>query len=333
MKSLVNKICKQLYKRENISEVVSYNFSKEIMNRGQQFLIIVKPECLMINEGVNTEQILTKLFEIFKQNYVYINSVLLVNGCFLKRDNLVEQQYSMLNKWAKTSFEQIPRNYQNIIKSKYDDRNIIGSFKFLDKHSEISVKELEILSHKKGSEKVGNGIYIFPYEADGERYGIINAFHPHQIEYLSQDNNYLLLLNCSSVTDYVRLADELIGFYIPEFAKKDSMRNFIYENRNLNIPNVSTFYNGFHISPSPLEGMFGIIRYWFRNENLADALKKTTLGVNLLETGMGVDEIIKMRENPIIFETNSTLFDMVEGKNMDYVINYVLENRNKLQYY
>ncbi len=92
---------------------------------------------------------------------------------------------------------------------------VIGAYSFLACHPQFTPASLEKIAHEKGSQKFGNGTYLLSLEHKGEKYQVINAFHPYQIEQFQLEQNTFAVLACSSSTDYSVLAEEMVGFFIP----------------------------------------------------------------------------------------------------------------------
>lgn len=327
-------VCECKNTRKKI-EVKDYKFNKNISEKKNQFLIMIKPESLEINNGVNTGEIIKETFRKFDEYDIQLNACYILSGNYLNENDLMEKQYSILNKGAKNGLLGIPGKYRHTIYENYSEYEILGAYEFLDKYSGISTEYLEKESHKIGSDKIGNGTYLLRYQIEDKKYGIINAFHPRQLEHFYDDDSVVVTMDCSSNTRYEDIALKMIGFFNPAKADKESLRYYLYNNKNtLCIKNVGIFLNGFHISPSPLEGMFATQRYCVENEIQSISLENTKLGSVLIKQGLSIEKICMLACNPYIEidgDVNS-LFDVCEGKDCDFIVKFIIDNYEMFEF-
>lgn len=288
-----------------------------------QFVILIKPECFMI--GVDYKTIIAALLEKCENHHISINGAYALNGVFIRKTGLIKEQYSALNEGAVNGLNQAPVYLVDIIRKKFGNVKIEGAYQFLEENPTITCKKLEELSHIKGSYKLGNGLYAFYFEEAATV--VINAFHPHQIEHFTNSDSVVIALICSSCYQYSKIGDYVIGNYNPQVAACNSMRYYIYINRNiLGLSRVNIFYNGFHISPSPLEGMFAVIRYAKKNGPGQIGVADTILGRYMLSHGYRQNDIEELSKNPYIKDNGKfrTLFDCAEENKDD--IQYVVKS-------
>ncbi|WP_151736048.1 hypothetical protein [Paenibacillus tengchongensis] len=313
----------------------SYKFTNHISDYRNQFLIMVKPECLSTLDGVDVRAIIGKLLELFNLHQVRINDCCAISGTYLKEHKLIELQYSILNKGAKQGLDGYTESYRKVVEQEYKDRTIIGAYPFLQTHTNISEETLEKNAHKVGSHKIGNGTYMLLFEDDTRKYGIINAFHPHQVLHFNKEEHAILTFDCSSNTDYHVLTSELIGVFNPSLAKKDSLRGFIYSHQEkLGLKNVGVFLNGFHISPSPLEGMFATMRYFTNENNRPVSVGETNLGLKLIDSGFSEEQILQLSKNPYVWFEGSeqSIYDIAEDKDTDFIVKFIKNNFSKFEF-
>lgn len=325
---------KECDKTSNKIELLKYNTTNKFIGLENQFLIMIKPECLNYKNGVCIDKILQTFFNKLEEFNVEVNSSSIINGKYLKEYKLIENQYSILNKGAKKGLNSIPKECIDLVKSKFNSISIMGAYDFISK-SGMSAAELEKISHERGSIKIGNGTYILLLEHDGKKFGIINAFHPNQLEHFYNVDNNIIVFNCSSNTNYEVLAKDLIGFFNPREANENSLRGYIFENsKDIGLENVGIFFNGFHISPSPLEGMFATVRYCIDNSGEQISILKTKLGKELHESGLSATDINMLSSNPYIKirNTMTSVFDICEGKDNEYIKKFILTNYKNFIY-
>lgn len=322
-------IAKEIYNAINLCSkndagnicVKKYEENLTMYKFENQFLILIKPESCEI-EQVNTSMILQYMIEKFNDKGINIHSCFVINGAHMRENAFIENQYFTLNKGAKYGYERLPLNYQKIVSEKFPNHKIVGAYQFLDMHPEYTIEKLEEIAHEIGSYKVGNGTYILNLSVAGTNYAIINAFHPHQVKHFQKNENVTVILECLSNLDYSELCDEVIGDFRPACAKGGSLRNYIYTHRaELNFSKVGTLYNGFHISPSPLEAMWAIDRYCIPVQYPIN-YDRFNIGKRLLASGCTPECLDSIRYNPSCSFDGElmSVFDVAERKNSTKII-------------
>lgn len=310
-------------------------YSKSMMQeKKNHFLIMMKPEIVDYINNVDVYAIINTMLEVFNIYNICINACYVAGGTFIKSNSLMEKQYSMLNRGSHTGLNSFASDFSNNVKRVYEGRKIIGAYEFITEYPEFSAERLEKISHEIGSQKIGNGLYLLKLDYNSNRYGIINAFHPHQLKYFNSETSKMVFCDCCSDTDYENLAQKVIGYYDPSSAACGSLRNTIYiKQKKLNILDVGIFHNGFHISPSPLEGMFATLRYgnvFLENISIED----TCMGKKLMDAGFSCKQIMEFQNNPYLLRNDQweSLFDISEGENEDYIIEFIKQNNNEFRY-
>lgn len=275
-----------------------------------QFIVMIKPEVLNIDAN-KYKKVIRKLLQGFDMYDVSMDAAFIMNGGYLEKKHLIESQYRNLNMGAKFGLKAL-NPYLNVrIRERYKNQDILGAYDFLKYNPSISCSELEEISHKIGSRKEGNGVYVFLFEKYNS--AIINAFHPHQIEHFYEKGNCTAVFICSSKTDYKMLQGKLVGNFNPKNAEEKSLRNYVFtHNDYFGIKNIGIFYNCFHISPSPLEGMFAVCRYCEDISRESFGYENTVLGKKLLESGYTMEKIDELKNNPLLRDKQTTLFDYLE---------------------
>lgn len=330
-KSLLSSI-----KQCGINEYIEvYPYKKEILqDKRNHFLVMMKPEVVDFNNNVHVDAIIDEIENAFERFNVNITACYVAGGKFIRNHSLMEKQYSMLNRGSHTGLKSFTPEFAKYVEQNYEGRKILGAYEFVNEFPEYTVEKLEKISHEIGSKKVGNGLYLLELNYRGNRYGIINAFHPHQLEHFNNDQSKMVFLECAADAEYEILAQEVIGFFDPSRAMEGSLRNIIYKKREqLNISEVGIFYNGFHISPSPLEGMFATLRYSSIFGGNID-IEDIPIGKKLLDYGFSKRQIVEFQRNPYLIKDNQwkSLFDIAEGENEEYIIEFIKQNHEQLCY-
>lgn len=323
---VIEKIYKSLDKvrNENIPSCdIAIPYGENWKNYSNQFVIIIKPECLY-SGNANTKEIIRLIIKNLIMNNIEVSSALTMNGKYITQNSIIENQYLMLNKYAHLGSAALHLSEMRKYDSKYENINVIGAFNFLELYgAHFNEADLERIAHQNGSEKIGNGLYLLHLKHDNISFGIINAFHPYQKKHFCNENSNLILLECNSNQPYWKLDEEIIGNFNPTNAKVNSIRSMLYKKQeNLGI-SISTMLNGVHVSPSPLEGLKALQLYY------SEDIIKTNLGKQLIDGGLNYIQIQNLLNNPFINEDDEciTLFDIIEGKDTKEIVEYLLEEK------
>ena len=229
------------YTNEKRIIVKEYCADNEILKYENQFIVLIKPECF---DGgiIDTPQILNEMIHKFKEYGVVIHSAAVINGDYIKKHRIAENQYYNLNYASNYGFEKLPVDYQKKLISLFPNHRILGAYQFLQMFPKYTVEELEKKSHEKGSIKIGNGNYALELQEDGSNYVVLNAFQPHQVKHFQKFDSVMVALECLSNEDYSILADSLVGNFNPKLAKQGSLRNYLYKNvKQLHLDEIGTF--------------------------------------------------------------------------------------------
>lgn len=206
---------------------VEDNDSNSCMN---QFLVILKPEICEIGEGIKTEEIIWHTLKTFSENGISVNAAHVFNDKYIRLHSIVENQYSILNIGSRLGLSHMSHIYQNRVKKLYGDHIIVGAYDFLQRFTFFTAESLEKIAHEVGSIKLGNGTYLLSIEQEGVKYGVINAFHPRQVEHFRREQNSMVVLECTSNTDYKVICEKIIGNFNPQDASEGSLRNYLFKN-------------------------------------------------------------------------------------------------------
>ncbi|WP_271003479.1 hypothetical protein [Listeria seeligeri] len=324
---IINKLFKslELVRKKNVpacDNAISY--SENGKKYSNQFIIMIKPECLY-SRNENTKEIIKLLINNLIKSNIEIGAAFSMNGRYIAQNSIIENQYFMLNKYAHLGLGSVPLNTVRNLESRVEKVNVIGAFNFLELYSDhFDEALLERIAHKNGSEKLGNGLYLLHLIHDNIPYGIINAFHPYQKKHFCNENSNLILLECYSNQPYWKLDEEIIGNFKPSDARENSIRSMLFRNQEKLGITINTMFNGVHVSPSPLEGLKALQLY-FKGIDIID----TNLGNQLVELGFNYNQIQNLLNNPYVIEGNKhvTLFDKVEGRDTEEILEYLSKEK------
>lgn len=321
--NIYENICDFIYSRQNVKTIMEIEEQNLIYEN--EFVLLIKPECFFKFEDnqKNIKEILAYIMNKLKHYNVNIVGSIIFNGKYAASRGIIENEYYILNKNARYGINHLATNNRQKIFRNYSDYIPIGAYGFLKLAPEYTAQSLELITETQLSDKIGNGTYVCPITYNNDKYAVINAFHPYQVEHFNSENNITLVLLCNTNTNYELLADSLVGFYSPEKAIEGSIRKYLYDRQTELGLYINNLYNAVHISPSPLEGILGFWRY---SSVIRNDISKTYLG-KALSNIIPYEKIEELVENPTINYNDKymDLFEVCERKNALEIIK-ILEN-------
>ncbi|MBJ8030410.1 hypothetical protein [Bacillus cereus group sp. N21] len=299
-----------------------YEFNLEQNMDVNQFIIMLKPELTMIEEGVNVKALLNRILSMLKEHKIKVKSARILSSSYLLQNNLMEKHYGMLNQVSKFGLEKMSIEARNRLFKKFpyaikDTKKVLGGHQFLSKHPNFSSYFLEVLTRNVKVNKLGAGIYAIEAVIDGEKYVILNPFHPCQVEWFTSPGKSVVLFECSSSREMKSIRRETIGATDPQDAVQGSIKHMLLkEQERFGLSNICTRFNGIHISPGPIEGMAGLIHY-FSDSKRTISFSETAFGNLLLRNGYSEKQIHSILENPEIQvgDRIGAIFELTEDCN------------------
>ena len=198
-----------------------------------------------------------------------------------------------------------------------DDLPVLGAHRFLDADPGFSPLALETLARNVPIVKLGSGTYAIRIEVGGRPRIVLNPFYPRQAEHFAKGGRAFIALECTSWRSTVEIRNQLVGSVDPATADHRSLRGVLFRSRrDFGLPVVSIAYNGFHISPGPLEGMFSILRLFGAPWWSPIPLGATAFGASLLARGFDQSKILALADNPEIHSAEGLVpvFDVTEER-------------------
>ena len=190
-----------------------------------------------------------------------------------------------------------------------DEYKPYGGNEFLAAHPNYDAHSLDALWSTKKSKRVRGGFYVADYEADGEKFVLVNAFHPVQLLHFTEPSHRIVLLLIHSDTDWATLRGDLIGATNPENAAAGSIRGMLFADpAKYGFESVGSGNNGVHLSAGPFEGMAEIINFLGNLFDLDVSAEPPLLLQKLQAAGLSQAQALKATENPTI---------EVDGKSSD----------------
>lgn len=296
-------------------------YYKEVVGENE-FLFFIKPELTLKANTQSFDTILQIILERIEQFHLRIQNIRILNASYLDKQAIIAQHYGVINKLSSDIQQFISTEAKNkfeaIYKQPFSSSKVLGSLEFMRSYPEFSATTLSYLWQNSPTEKLAASIYSQKLILDGKTVFLINGFHPRQLEHFIASGRFIITMTLKGDIDWSLARNNFIGTTNPAEAEPGSIRRELLEKKEmLQLENVSSSWNGVHLSAGPIEGLIELMRY---NSNFEDGnLSKPDdylFGKELMKF-LDVDSINKLVSNPIIriAEKQQSLFDFTEGKN------------------
>ncbi|WP_207696123.1 hypothetical protein DOK67_0000676 [Enterococcus sp. DIV0212c] len=313
---------------DDIKTINEYNSNEDKMLN--QFIVVLKPEITAINKDSEVQEILDDISSVFDTYSVKIGGIKILSAEYLKKNKVLEKMYVSLYSISLTGFDacslEVKKKLRCIVDSENIPlKNILGSYQFLDKFTQFTPLSLETMSRNVMTEKLGNGCYYINISVNGENFIVMNPFHPHQREWFHSVKSSIVIFECTSNTDFRKIREGCIGSLDPSNSKEGSLKK-ILNDKNYGVGNINVAYNGYHVSPGPIEALRNILYFFLDND--FTKLNQTSLGKTLLNLGVKTEQIVNIINNSKKIgnkQLNQSIFDSTEFMNNSEVITYIKE--------
>jgi hypothetical protein len=304
-----------------LNKEIFSNFQLEGKN---EFLFFIKPEITLNDKQVKFQAILEMIFlkiDFFK---LKIKNIRILNAAYLERNNIIAQHYGVINKLSSNILlsisEEAKENFEKIYKVEFNSSEVYGSLEFLEHFSDFTSKSLSYLWQNGKVEKLAGGTYAQKLSLDGKAVFIVNGFHPRQLDHFIANDRSIVSMTLVSDISWADARNNFVGKTNPKDAKPGSIRSELLLNKEkFGLQNISSSWNGVHLSAGPVEGLVELMRY---NSNYDQgkilSAKDFTFGQQIADklAGAKAESILK---NPVV-EYNGkkiSIFDLTEEMDSD----------------
>ncbi len=285
-----------LDKKELIIE--NFNFGKMQKN---ELIFFFKPWCFTSSNFNNNASIVKLAFEKFRDFNVEISGVLKLTGPRLEELEIMDKHYGVINKLSRWASQNVTDEEEDIIAKILDlptlkDHPILGGHECLKQFPDFDEYSLNDLWLQKKSKKLRSGFYYNRYEHKANQFILVNGFHPSQLKNYTHQDRQIIIVLVHSNTSWEELKEDLIGNTYPDRAAPHSIRGELFKNRETyGIKQISISKNYVHLSAGPFEGLFEIINFLnkieevdfqIENTNLYRLFKKQALSLKDLEIAL-----------------------------------------------
>jgi len=285
-----------------------------------QLLVMLKPELTRAMDGPQPQgrELAWLVFSTLRRHGVRPGAAVVLSGAYVRRFGLVRAHYALLNEISREGLprvraaararlrEQLPRY------ARATDR-VLGGHEFLHRFPEFGPRALDVLTQNLPVRKLGAGVYATEVQVDGVPWLVLNPFHPAQIDHFERAGGSLVVLECLADAPLRTIRREAVGATDPREAAPGSIRaQLLRRQPDLAWP-VCTSRNAVHASPSSVEAMFALQRY-FSSAAGPLPLDETLLGARLAAEGADLTRVQELARNPDVDEPGfaGPLFDVTE---------------------
>jgi nucleoside diphosphate kinase len=316
---------------EATASIRSYEPASELGNQSQ-FLLMLKPEIVVPPAG-NGAKPLTRVLQVLTNWGVAIGAVRVLSTEWVRQHAVVESHYPALNVIAKAGLAGMSPMALRRLDEAYPafraaNGRVLGAYELLAEVSELTPFALEVLTRNLQVKKLGTGTYSIMLRLDDEDIVVLNPFHPQQVSHFTGLGGAVALLECRSALDLPTIRHAVIGATDPRDALPGSIKGILHrEQGSLGLAAMSTRRNGVHVSPSLLEGMATLIRY-FSVDGYVVSPGDTVFGRQLAAVGVGAEIIKWALGNPYVKygEIAGPLFELTEDMNRQAAVALIAES-------
>lgn len=282
-------------------------------NRQNELLMFLKPEIFNNGNPTAIQNSLDMIFQKLQDFNAEVAGAVIVGGQALEAQKCMDRHYGTINVLSRTASQVLSAEDRQKI---YDtlgvaaaDYPLYGGHEFQASHPGFTPAKLDELWFTKKSMKIRSGFYVQAYELNGEKFVLVNGFHPAQLAHFTEPSHRIVLLLIHSDTDWATLRDQMIGDTFPERAAAVSIRGTFYADpARYGFASVSIANNCVHLSAGPFEGMFEIMNFFGGLMNIDVKSTQPLIVRRMLAAGITADQAWQAIENPTV---------TVDGKSKD----------------
>lgn len=286
--------------------------------RQNELLMFIKPEILAIEDRSSLGNAIDLIWAKLAEFDASVEGIVLVGGPALERRESMDRHYGAINvlsKTASTGLDAVDRN------SVYDalavpsaDYPLFGGHEFLIAHPAFTPATLDDLWFTKKAHKVRSGFYVQAYDETGEKFILVNGFHPAQLAHFTEPAHRIALMLLHSNTRWADLRDQMIGDTFPERAVSGSIRGQLHANpARYGFDEVTIANNGVHLSAGPFEAMFEIANFFGSLVGTDIASTPPRIVKTMLAAGIAQDDAYRAKENPDVNDSEGETTDLFDA--------------------
>ncbi len=293
--------------------------------RRNELLMFAKPEIFMVENPDHSSAALDMIFRKLNEFNAEVSGVILVSGKALEDAEIMNRHYGFINEMSRRASEAVSADdrakIERLLGVSLDEYRVYGGHEFLKSDGSYTPQSRNELWQSRGkTSKVRGGFYVQAFDTDGEKFVLVNAFHPVQLSHFTEPSRRIALMLVHSDTDWSTLRNDLIGATDPEKAAAGSIRRTLYESpARYGFDSVGIGNNGVHLSAGPYEGAFEILNFLGRLVNFDVQAQPPLIIRKLQDAGLSLEQALAATTNPTIQKDGKTtdLFGATEDVNTE----------------
>jgi len=260
------KINEELQSSRNNSPLNKEIYSDNSISGNNEFLFFIKPEITIDDPGIDLNGILNLIFDKISEFKLAIKNIRVINAPYLKKHNIIAQHYGVINQLSDNLkdniSEEATNRFEEVYNIKFSEAEILGSLEFIKAYPEFTATGLSYLWQNSPTEKLAGGTYSQKLTIDGKDVYLVNGFHPRQLEHFIADKRSIITMTLVGNTSWKDARNAFIGKTNPIDAQEGSIRNELLKNKDkFGLKEISSTWNGVHLSAGPIEGLIELMRY------------------------------------------------------------------------
>ncbi len=324
MESIIQNIERSIQESRTVTPINKEIFSEKEVSGKNEFLFFIKPEITLDDDKIRLREILQFIFGKIESFDIRIKNIRIVNAPYLERHNIIAKHYGVINKLSKNILASISNkakeNFEKIYNEKFNSSEVYGSLEFLESYPHFTPTGISYLWQNAPTEKLAGGTYVQRLLLDGKAVYVINGFHPRQLEHFIARERCIVTMTLVSDISWSAARNIFIGKTNPEDAEPGSIRNELLINKaKYGLQNVSSSWNGVHLSAGPVEGLVELMRYNSDFESGKVQSAKDYFFGQQIASIFPIETAEKILNNPIVQYDNKqiSIFDLTEEIDTD----------------
>ena len=293
-----------------------------------ELLMFIKPEILAIDDPTCLGNAIDLIWAKLAEFDASVEGMVLVGGPALEQKESMDRHYGAINVLSKTASTGLDatdrRTVYDALAVSSADYPLFGGHEFLSAHPAFTPATLDDLWFTKKAHKVRSGFYVQAYEETGEKFILVNGFHPAQLAHFTETAHRIALMLLHSDTPWANLRDQMIGDTFPERAETGSIRGQLHANpAHYGFDEVTIANNGVHLSAGPFEAMFEIANFFGTLVGADISSTPPRIVKTMLAAGIAKEDAYRAKDNPDVDDgegETTDLFDATEHMDTDAAV-------------
>lgn len=271
-----------------------------------ELVLFIKPELFMVGQQDAIRRSVALVFERLSAFDARVHGILVVGGKVLEEKEIMNRHYGYINRLSRQASSLLDADDRQKMASalglpSLEGYPIYGGHEYLAHFPGETNTGLDELWFTKKSIKIRSGFYIQTYQKGGEKFILVNGFHPAQLFHFTDPTHRIVLFMVHSNTAWAALRNEMVGATFPEKAGPDSIRGRLYANPPAyGLASVGISNNGVHLSAGPFEGAYETSNFFGKILNLDLKATPPLVLQRMVEAGIPLEKAMGALQNPAL---------------------------------